>query len=125
MGNRKKKWEKWRTPRGNQSKLRMHNKDRGLMPRIGYGRQASMRGMHPSGLKDVIVNNVDQLRWTVSASKNYLVRIAAGVGKLKRKQIQDEAEKLKVRIANPKKIELRKKEKKVAVGEIAAEKLVK
>ncbi len=92
------------------------------MPKIGYGRPASMRGMHPSGLKEIIVNNVDQL--TV-ASKNYLVRIAASVGKFKRKQIQDEAEKLKVRIANPKKIELRKKEKKVAVGEIATEKLVK
>lgn len=119
MGNRKKKWEKWRTPRGNQSKLRMHNKDRGLMPKIGYGRKASMRGMHPSGLKEVIVNNVDQLKWTVSASKNYLIRIASGVGKFKRKQIQDEAEKLKVRIANPKKIELRKKEKKTTAIEAA------
>src|SRR3989338_7784115 len=113
MGNRKKKWEKWRTPRGNQSKLRMHIKNKGFMPLVGYGSPKATRGVHPSGLKEAIVYNAQQLQFVASAGKSYAVRIAAGVGGLKRKSIQDAAEKLKLKILNPKKIEMRRKEKKI------------
>ena len=100
MGNARKKWMKWRTPKGNQSKLRMHIKGKGWMPTIGYGQAKAVRGLHPSGLREVIVNNVKQLE-LVGSGKNYIVRMAAGVGTLKRIAIQEVADKMKIRVANP------------------------
>ncbi len=109
MGNKRKKWMKWRATRGNQSKLRMHIKGKGRVPSAGYRTPKTLRARHPTGLKEVIVYNAHQLEWVAPVGKDYIVRIAAGVGKLKRKNIQDLAGKLKIKLANPKKVELRKK----------------
>jgi large subunit ribosomal protein L32e len=109
MGNRRRKWMKWRNTRGNQSKLRMHKMERGARPHPGWGAPSVMRWLHPSGLADVIVMNVKQLEGMDPAKQ--AVRIGHGVGNLARMTIQRKAEEKKIKVLNPKKIELRKKVK--------------
>ena len=53
--------EKWRRPRGKQSKLRRHMRSRGNIPHPGYGTSKKLRGLHPSGLEDILVHNVAEL----------------------------------------------------------------
>jgi len=101
FGNTRKKWLKWRSPKGNQSKLRMHIIGKGFMPTPGYGTPAELRGLHPCGLKEIIVNNIDELR--LLDAKTCAARVAGGVGSRKRAAIQQEAERMKIRILNPKK----------------------
>src|SRR5512137_610971 len=113
MGNQRKKWLKWRSVRGNQSKLRQHIKGKGFMPHPGYGMPAIWRGLHPSGLKEVMVNNLSELK--LANPETCAVRIAGGVGNRKRLEIQNEAQRLNVRVLNPRKIEMKvRKEKPVA-----------
>lgn len=109
MGNQRKKWLMWRKPRGNQSKLRMHIAGKGFMPNPGYGAPTETRGMHPCGMQEMMVNNTAQLAGLDASMQ--AVRIAGSVGDLKRLAIQKKAEELKLRVLNPKKIELRKKQK--------------
>jgi len=46
---------KWRAPKGKQSKLRRHFFGKGHIPSIGYGSPSAVRGLHPSGLQEVLV----------------------------------------------------------------------
>ena len=102
MGNQRKKWLKWRTPRGNQSKLRMHIKGKGFMPHPGYGSPAEVRGLHPSGLADVLVYNTQQLKQL--DPKLHAARIGSEVGRKKRIEMEKAAVELKIRILNPRKL---------------------
>lgn len=120
FGNQRKKWLKWRKPRGNQSKMRMHKKSRGAWVDAGYGAPVAVRGLHPSGLRELIVHNSQQL---AVATKNFAVRIAHGVGGRKRAEIMKATEEMKLKVLNPfkakpkaeKKIEAKPSEKKVEV----------
>ena len=107
MGNQRKKWLKWRNVRGNQSKLRQHIKGKGFQPHPGYGLPAELRYFHPSGLKEIIVNNIAELK--SADPKTCAVRIAGSVGNKKRIELQAEAEKMKIKLLNPRKITLRVK----------------
>ncbi|MBR9682331.1 MAG: 50S ribosomal protein L32e [Candidatus Aenigmarchaeota archaeon] len=104
--NRKKVGEKWRRPRGRTNKLRQHKKNRGRLPHPGYGTPATLRGLHPSGLEEVLIANVTGME-NYDKEKQAL-RIEAKVGALKRIEIQKKAEELGIRILNPKKIEAKK-----------------
>jgi len=103
---------KWRYPRGKQSKLRRHNKARGFIPSSGYGSAKAIRGLHPSGLKEMIIHNVDEL---AKVTEGFCVRIAGTVGNRKRLIIQKKSEELKLKVLNPKKIEPKKKKVKKEV----------
>ncbi len=93
--------KKWRLPKGNQSKLRMHKSGKGFMPDPGYGSPASVRGLHPSGLVDVLVRNISEL--SSLDSKRDAVRVSAGIGKKKRAEIQKLAAEKGLKVLNPKK----------------------
>ena len=108
-GNVRRKWLKWRTPRGNKSKLRRHFLGKGFIPSSGYGAPAETWMLHPSGLREVMVNNLGELSGVDAGTQ--AVRIAGGVGGLNRLAIQKKAEELKLKVLNPKKIELRVKVK--------------
>lgn len=107
MGNQRKKWLKWRNVRGNQSKLRQHIKGKGFQPHPGYGLPVELRHLHPSGLKEIIVNNIEELK--AADPKTCAIRIAGGVGNKKRLELQAEAGRLNVRVLNPRKIEMKVK----------------
>jgi large subunit ribosomal protein L32e len=89
----------WRKPRGRHNKTRLHKKGKFLSPSIGYGNDASLRGLHPSGYREVLVYNVKELEGIDASSE--AVRIAASVGRRKRLQILARAKELNIKVLNP------------------------
>ncbi len=87
---------RWRKPRGTHNKKRMKASFMGASPKIGYRNPPSIRGLHPSGMKEVIVNNVKE----IENLKDVVVRIASSVGGKKRALIEEKAKALHLRIVN-------------------------
>ncbi|MGC9019687.1 MAG: eL32 family ribosomal protein [Candidatus Methanodesulfokora sp.] len=90
----------WRKPRGIDNKQRLKLKSRPKLPGKGYKNPDEIRGLHPSGLKPIIVHNPKELEEFVGmyGADNILVYIAGGVGKKKRKEIVERGKSLGVRI---------------------------
>ncbi|MDI6819366.1 MAG: 50S ribosomal protein L32e [Candidatus Hodarchaeaceae archaeon] len=95
----KKLGEKWRRPRGRDSKMRLGRKGKPAVASVGYRLPRSTRGLHPSGLTEVIINNPKDVE-RVSPSKQ-AIRIASGVGRHKRERILARAKELGIRVLNP------------------------
>jgi large subunit ribosomal protein L32e len=88
----------WRRPRGRQSKMRRDEKGKAAMPDVGWRTPRLSRGLHPSGLREVIVHNAAELA-RVDAKKE-AARIASAVGKKKRAGIVEKAKELNIKILN-------------------------
>lgn len=90
--------EKWRRPRGLDNKMRQ--KVKGWPPSVstGYRGPKAARGLHPSGYKEVLVHNPEEI--ANIDPKTEAARIAHRVGKKKRVQIIAEAKKRNVFILN-------------------------
>ena len=91
--------ERWRKPRGRDTKLRKKQKGKGKVPSIGYGAPAEMRHKHPSGLYELLVSNVDDL--SKIDPENQAARISGSVGKKKKLEIVKKAKELKIKVLNP------------------------
>lgn len=91
--------EKWRRPKGRQSKLRRHKKAKGFLPNPGYGAPKQVRGLHPSGLEEVRIFNIKDLEKI--EPKKQCVRLASVIGNKKRLEIIKKAEELKIKVLNP------------------------
>ncbi len=91
--------KKWRRPRGIHSKLRRKERGKGFIPKPGYGAPKSLKWLHPSGMKEVLVFNVNDLQKI--DSKTEAVKIAHAVGKRKRAEILKKAEEKKIKVLNP------------------------
>lgn len=91
--------KKWRRPRGWHSKLRIRQKSKGKMPSIGYRSPKSLRFLHPSLKREVVIQNIQQLS-KINPEKE-AVKIAHVVGKRKRKEMLKKAEELKIKVLNP------------------------
>ena len=96
---------KWRAPRGIHSKLRMHKREAGNLPRPGYGSPKAVKGLHPSGFREILVYNLNDLK---KIGQGEAARIAANVGKKKRLEIMKKADELKLKVLNPLKVEEKK-----------------
>ena len=92
----------WRKPKGYQSKQRLNMKYRTPMVRVGYGKISAVRGLHPSGFEDVLVNQPSDLDGL--DPERQAIRIGAGVGNRKRANIHDRADDLGLRVLNRRKI---------------------
>jgi large subunit ribosomal protein L32e len=88
----------WRKPRGLHNKLRQQVAAKGKLVKPGFGSPRAVRGFHPSGKPEMLVNNVAEL----NLAQGCAVRIASSVGMKKRLDIQTEAEKLGIKVLNPK-----------------------
>ena len=88
----------WRKPRGLHNKLRQQIAAKGKLVRAGYGSPKAVRGFHPCGLPEVLVNNVAELQ----KAQGFVVRIAAAVGMKKRLEIQAKAAEAGLKVLNPK-----------------------
>jgi len=88
----------WRKPRGLHNKLRQHIAAKGRVVQPGFGSPRAVRGYHPSGQPELLVNNIAEL----AAAEGHAVRIASSVGMKKRLDIQAEAAKMGLKVLNPK-----------------------
>lgn len=101
--------ESWRKPRGVDNKKRIRCRFAGPVPRIGYKNSEEIRHLHPCGMKEVLVHNINEL---IGAGKDVLVRIASGVGGKKRAEIEKKAQELHVKVVNVKAEKPKKETKK-------------
>ncbi len=96
---KKKLKDYWRRPDGIHNKTRYSQK--GKCPRVerGFGSPALVRGLHPSGFEEVVVNNPKDLE---SLNVERMAgRIAHTVGARKRFLIEKKAAELGLKILNP------------------------
>ena len=88
----------YRRPKGLHSKARKHLRYRPPIPRIGYRTQAEIRGLHPSGFREVMVYRPKDLE-SMDPGKE-AARIGSTVGGRKRENIIELADKRGIRILN-------------------------
>ena len=88
----------WRKPDGMTSKMRINLNYRPSKVRIGFRGPKETRGLHPSGFKEVIIHNVNDLEKI--DPKIQAARIGSSVGTKKRMDIEKKAQELEVRILN-------------------------
>ena len=89
----------WRRPRGIQSKVKLKEKGKIRMPNVGYGAPNELKYLHPSGFKETLIHNVNELQ-RIDKSKE-AVKVAHDVGKRKRNDIVKKAEEMKIKVLNP------------------------
>jgi large subunit ribosomal protein L32e len=91
--------ESWRRPRGRDNKMRKNEKAKGKRPSVGFGAPKELRGLHPSGFKEVMVANVNDLMKI--DKEREAARIISKVGKKKKAEIVNKAKELGIRVLNP------------------------
>jgi large subunit ribosomal protein L32e len=113
--------ENWRRPRGLDHKIRRKIKGWPAAVSTGYQGPKVARGLHPSGYREVLVYNTEDLMNV--DPKTQAIRIAHTVGRRKRARIIVEARKKKMTILNLKEArEVVEEEKKAAEEKKAEEK---
>ena len=95
----------YRKPRGDDSSMRKNRKYRSPMARVGYGKVAAARGLHPSGFEEVLVHKADHLDGL--DPERQAVRIGSSVGNRKRSRIHERADELGLRVLNRRQIDKR------------------
>ncbi len=92
------KEDSWRRPRGIHSKVRRKLEGKPPMPGKGYKKPEIVRGLHPSGYREVLVYNLKDLE-RINKEKE-AIRIASTVGKRLRIKIIEKAKELGIKILN-------------------------
>ena len=90
--------KRWRRPGGRHSKLKVREKSKGSMPSVGYRAPKKLRGLHPSGFREILIQNLNDLE-RIDREKE-AGRISSRIGKKKRKVILERAKELNVKILN-------------------------
>lgn len=93
------KTDVWRKPRGHHSKMREHRKGNPQVVDAGFGNEASLRGMHPSGLFEAMVSSEGQL--AAVDKKTQGVRISARLSVRNKVALTEKAKKLGLKVFNP------------------------
>lgn len=88
----------WRKPRGIHSKMRKGRSCKRPSAKIGYGTAKKVRGLHPSGFKEVLVHTPDQVDDVDPDTE--AIRIAGTVGGRKRRTIIERADEMDIRVLN-------------------------
>jgi large subunit ribosomal protein L32e len=90
--------EPWRKPKGVDSHMRLSVKGWPGLVKVGYRVPKLVRGLHPSGYRDVLVHNLAELERL--SRETDAARLAAGVGRRKRIEIAKRAKELGIRVLN-------------------------
>ena len=88
----------WKKPRGDDSSQRKNRKYRSPMARVGYGKVAAARDLHPSGFREVLVHRPEDLDGIDPAVQ--AARVGGTVGGRKRALIHERADELGIRVLN-------------------------
>ncbi len=89
----------WRKPRGIDNKQRKKLKAYGAVVKVGHRKKKSERDLR-NGKIELLVHNVPELEKVIKEKNNFVVRIAAGVGKKKRIEILKIAKNKKIEVVN-------------------------
>lgn len=95
---KKKLADYWRRPDGIHNKTRYALHGKTPLVEAGYGSPSLVKGLHPSGFEEVVVNNPKEIE---SLNKRQAARIAHTVGARKRALIEKRAAELGLKILNP------------------------
>ena len=88
----------WRAAKGIDSKTRQKLKSGVKSPNVGYRTPKKIRGLHPSGLHEVIVKNIDDLNKI--NPKTHGIKISATIGNKKRMELIELAQSRRFKIFN-------------------------
>jgi large subunit ribosomal protein L32e len=91
--------ENWRKPKGKDNKMRKQKSGMPALVKVGYRSPKAARGLHPSGYRDILIHNTQEL--IKLDSKRDAARIAHTVGKKKRIEIINKALELGIKVLNP------------------------
>ena len=94
---------KWRRPKGLGNKVRRGRRGKPSMPQVGYKSPKLVRGLHKSGLREVIVNNLEDMKKI--NLKEQIAVIGAKVGAKKRLELLSYAKEKKISFVNIKDID--------------------
>ncbi len=90
--------DEWRKPKGIDSHMRLSVKGWPALVKVGYRVPKEVRGLHPSGYRDVLVHNLHELEELVPSRD--AARLAAGVGRKKKIELARRAKELGLRVLN-------------------------
>lgn len=90
----------WRHPRGLDNRLRKKHRGMPEMPSKRFRTQAILKDILPCGLREVLVNNVKDLKALTSVNRRYCATIASSVGARTRIEIVNEAKILGIHVTN-------------------------
>ena len=88
----------WRKPKGMDNKQRRNYKYRSSLVRVGHGKVAVARGLHPSGFREIMVHNPDDLEEIDPETE--AARVGRTGGGRKRERIHSRADELGIRVLN-------------------------
>ncbi|MBD3353323.1 MAG: 50S ribosomal protein L32e, partial [Candidatus Lokiarchaeota archaeon] len=88
----------WRAAKGIDSKTRQKKKSGVKSPNIGYRTPKELRGLHPSGLKEVVIHNIKEAD-NLNPNKHG-IKIASKVGAKKRIKLIEELKSRKFKVFN-------------------------
>ena len=89
----------WRRQKGIDNKARLKLKGWEVSPNVGFRGPRLSRDLHPSGYREIMVHNLEELEGI--DPKEYAVRIAHQVGTRKKMLILGKTEELGIRVLNP------------------------
>jgi len=90
----------WRYPRGLDNRVRKKHRGMPEMPSKRFRTPAILKDILPCGLREVLVNNVNDLRALTSVNRRYCATIASTVGARSRIEIVNEAKLLGIHVTN-------------------------
>ena len=88
----------WRAPHGMDNKQRKNLKYRSSLVRVGHGKVSAAHGLHPSGFREIMVQNSGDLE--AIDPETEAARVGGTVGGRKREHIYSRADELGIRVLN-------------------------